>query len=155
MSGNAEEEVNQRYRPNNCPQYCKKFNCTLIGDCNDECKKLDMAKAMICELCDDQCYTEKKKILLLNTTYYQEKKKLFSANILDGVHGVKERHYYLETRWKEVRKKQLETKLYKFSKKMEHKNDANKIKFELELLRKFMDMLKIPYEKTLDFEEKP
>lgn len=155
MSGDTEEEVKQRYRPPSCPQYCKQFNCVLIGDCNDECKKLDQAKAMICELCNDQCNTEKKKIILLNTVYYQEKKKLFSSNILDGVHGVKERHYYLETRWKEERKKQLETDWYKFSKKTEHKNDAKKIKFELELLRKFMDMLNIPFEKNLDFDEKP
>ncbi len=153
MGSDMEGEVHQRTR-SNCPRYCKKFVCILVEDCGDECKKLDTAKAMLCELCTNPCETEKQKILLLDVEYYAEKKKLFSKNILEGVHGVKERHYYLETRYKEIKKKQFETKWYYTKTKSGHKNDAKLVRFELELLRKFMGMLKIPYEKTLDLEAK-
>lgn len=154
MSADAEEEIQQRFREEKCPRNCKKFTCILLGNCNEECKKLDMAQAMICELCADKCETEKQKIILLDMEYYQEKKKLFSKNILDGVHVIKDRHYYLETRYVEVKKKQFETEWYKFGEKTGYQREAKTIKFELELLRKFMDTIEIPYKKELKLEEK-
>lgn len=146
--------IKQRYNNNQpqCPTYCKKFSCMLYGDCNQECEKLDQAKAMICELCDNKCETEKQKILLLDTKYYQEKKKLFSSKIFDGVHGIKERHHYLETRYKELKKKMLETSIIRYFKRSEIKSEGSKIRFEIEIRRDDMEMLEIPYTKDVEFD---
>lgn len=154
MSADAEEEVKQRFRDERCPTYCNNFTCMLEGKCNQECAKLDEAQAMLCELCANPCKTEKQKRLLLDSKYYEEKKKLFANKIFDGVRVLKDRHYYLETRYTEVKKDQLKTAWYKFGEKAEYQAKAKKIRFELELLRFYMDTLKIPYKKTLDFDKK-
>ncbi|MCK4545405.1 hypothetical protein KAU43_07690 [candidate division WOR-3 bacterium] len=153
MSADAEEEVKQRFRDERCPTYCNNFTCKLEGKCNQECAKLDEAQAMLCELCANPCDTEKQKRLMLNTKYYEEKKKLFANKIYDGVRVLKDRHYYLETRYKEVKKNQIETVWYNFKTKAGFQSEAKKIRFELELLRFCMDTLKIPYKKELDFDK--
>lgn len=146
------EEIQQRMMVKNCPSYCNKFICMLEDNCNQECEKLDMAKALICELCDNPCETEKQKILMLDMKYYDQKKKEFSKTILDGVHKVKERHSYLETRYNELKKEMLETSWYKLTKKLEIKKEGSKIRFEMELLRQFMEWLEIPYKKVVDLD---
>jgi len=147
-----DEEIQQRTTEPNCPNYCPRFECVLKGDCNMECEKLDMAKALICELCANPCETEKQKILMLNTKYYDQKKKEFSKNILDGVHKVKDRHNYLETRYNELKKEQLQTSMWKFWKKTEIAKKGKKIRYEMELIRQFMDWLEIPYKQEIDLD---
>lgn len=144
------EEIQQRMMEKNCPSYCNKFICMLEDNCNQECEKLDIARALVCELCDNPCETTKQKILMLDMKYYDAKKKEFSKNILDGVNLVKDRHTYLETRYNELKKANLETSWYKFTMKLEIKKEGSKIRFEMELLRQFMDWLEIPYKKEVD-----
>ena len=148
-----EDEIVQRSRINNCPVYCNKFKCMLEDNCNEECEKLDMAKALICELCANPCETEKQKILMLDFKYYDQKKKEFSKTVLDGVHEIKQRHTYLETRYLELKRAMMETPFWNIWKKKEIAMEGKKIKYELQLLRQFMDWLEMSYKKEVEFEE--
>jgi len=143
--------INQRMMPMKCPTLCNNFTCMLEGHCNMECEKLDIAKALICDLCVHDCSETQKKILL-DTKYYQEKKKEFTRNILDGVKEVKDRHYYLETRYTELKQQMLLTPWWRYFKKSQIMAEGSKIRFELELLRNFMDTLEIPYKKGVDLD---
>ena len=144
-------QVKQRSMPLRCPNLCNNFECMLAGHCNMECEKLDIAKALICDLCVNDCSETQKKILL-DTKYFQEKKKEFSRNILDGVKEIKDRHYYLETRYKELKQKAILTSWWHILRLLEIKSEGSKIRYELELLRNFMDTLEIPYKKEVDLD---
>jgi len=140
-----DDEIQQRTMPNKCPPYCSRFTCKVDDNCHNECERLDFAQAMICELCANPCDNEKQKKIFLNTKYYEDKKKEFSKNIMDGVKGIRTRHTYLETRLKELRMQNLKTSWYKFGKKRSISAEGNKIRFELEIVRRDMDLLEIPY----------
>ena len=144
-------EVNQRMSQMHCPTLCNRFTCMLEGHCNMECKKLDIAKATICDLCIHDC-TETQKKILLDTNYYQEKKKEITRNILDGVKDVKERHHYLETRYAELKREMLLAPGWRIFKKLDIRKEGSRIRYELELTRKIMDTLEIPYKKEVDLE---
>ncbi len=150
---NPQEEVHQRFRQTQCPQYCNNFTCKLDGICNQECGKLDMAKALICELCDNPCQNEKQRMIMLNTKYYQDKMNEFNKGSIDGTNAIIQRHFYLETRITELKEAILKTSWYEFSKKYEFKKEGSKIKHELLLLRDFMDKAQMEYTKKVDFDK--
>ena len=146
------DDIQQRTIPNKCPPFCSKFICKVDDNCHNECDRLDHAKALICELCADPCENEKQKKIFLNMKYYDQKKKEFSSNIMDGVKGIKRRHEYLETRLKELRLERLKCKWYQSSKKSDIIAEGNKIRFELEIVRRDMDLLEIPYKKEVELD---
>ena len=145
-----DDQITQRMANNRCPRYCNHFECMLLGNCNDECQKLDLAQAMICELCDNKCESEKQKKVLLDTKYYQDKKKEFTRSIKDGMGKVQRRHDYLENRLTELRLDLTKTNWYQFSKKADIMSKGKAVKTEIALLREFMTDLDIPFTENVD-----
>ena len=149
----TDQEIRHRTRVQQCPQLCQRFNCILADNCHDECKKLDTAKALICELCDKDC-TDKQKILMLNTSYYDQKKKEFSQHIIEGINEVKVEHKILERKYMDLKRKLLELKWYEVNQKPAIVKEGNRVVMEILIMRKIMDMLHMTYEVEVDLEGK-
>lgn len=136
-------------KKNQCPEFCGLFNCIVKENCGNECNKLDLAKASICSLCDNDCDKERKRVLL-GTDYYQHIKVMKTADIMEKLERVREKHMEQETLFKEVSEQFSKTPGYNFPARQQLSSRGKKIKYAIEIYREIMEELGIKYDKVVD-----
>ena len=126
-----------------CPQPCPLFECILDPNtCHNECKILEDAGKDICALCkhNDTCTDERRAVLLHKDLPKSERHEI------DEFEEIHNEHYYLERRYREIKDKFYKVKGWNIYEKIKLAKEGSRIKTELKLIRKFMDMAHIKYE---------
>jgi len=136
-------------KKNQCPELCGLFSCIVKENCGNECTKLDLAKASICSLCEIDCDKERKRVLL-GVDYYQHIKTMKTANIMEKLEKVREKHMEQETLFKEVSEQYSKTPSYNYPLRQKLSSRGKKIKHAIEIYREIMEELGIKYDKVIE-----
>ena len=141
-----------------CPELCNKFNCVIKGNCNKECNNLDIAHAMICDLCEhsNECSPERKRILL-GLDYFQNLKHKKTSSIISKIDIIKEKHRDAEKEAQRLADEFYATSWWlglNYRKKMGLKAKGNKIKFIISFYREIFEDLGIKYDINYTFKNK-
>ena len=152
-----ELSTSRRPQRRRCPPEltkCPKFECELQNNCTMNCKDLEFANAMICEICrhNESC-SSKKKVVYLGGEYLQKYKETKAEDIIKGVAKLQKEHEFLEREYRKMTDKLTTIPDWRYSKKNELSKERKIIKFKIELIRQIMDMISIKYKVGLDFEK--
>lgn len=141
---------------NGCPNICNHFKCVLTpGKCRKECNDLELTKSLICAICTHQnsCDAVRQRVLL-GTKYLDAYRASKTSSLASNFGKVKERHSYLEQRYKELKSKGRATSRLNLPKRVDINKEGSRVVFELEIYRKIMDDLEIPYKKNVELKPK-
>jgi len=155
MGSHLEEEMEREYEdddeplvkiPPRCPELCPNFECVIKQNCTEACRSLDLIKGMICDICvhDTEC-TQKRKMALLGMEYFDKVKKRQQEETVGRVETVRQHHYHLEQKYKELKTKYITTSSLQFLTKSSLEQETRSAKTELQYTRHIMEMLKIKY----------
>lgn len=129
-------------QPNPCPKYCPKFVCILKDSCNKKCRNLDVIKATICDICEnEQNCPENRRKFLLESDYTKQVEENKKDIIKTNMEELKALHRHEELVFKETHEKIAHIKWYEMtvlpSLKRTEQDAMQKIVFYRDLFKKF------------------
>ena len=148
-----DDELKSPPRKTKCPSYCTVFKCLIDektgGNCREECKKLELTKSLVCEICTEDCEKER-KMILLDTKYFDYMKTLKTENTTKKIDNVKTEYRAMEMRLQEVRDQFHMLPAWNVAGRNKLKEKSAKLKYKMTIYQEIMDYLGIEYEKNVD-----